>query len=372
MMLIQRLVSVSFAILLLGGCRYSADKSGRATGNTGVTPAAAEGALSSMPAAPNAGPREQVAAPTISRGNSPSVVNPPKKGTEQTDSPSKNRVAEEEVTFQQDNLAGAVPIVFSPRDLTTSLGIGTIEVHLPTGQQGGSALDVLAAHVSLRTWPEMELVPSTTREIEYAPQIGSKSMPVPFAHVRVIPTAPLADRWYIVCVDSGAKVIAADRNVVKLAQGGIGARFRMGSQIAVRDFRDVVTNGTEHNLIIEFTERVKLSDRSLTAVTNSGRGCPIDVPGFGNSDNSAIAAVFKCGSISASDVSQFTFALDGIVGMDGHPVTAVPPATAPPSSATVAAAVAPSPKAQLSPGRPGIVLSTDVPAADAAWAFYRP
>lgn len=157
-----------------------------------------------------------------------------------------------------------------------------------------------------------------------------------------------------------------------LAQGGIGARFRMGSQIVVRDFRDVVTNGKEHNLIVEFSERVTLSDSSLAAVTNWGRSCPIDVAGFGNSDNSAIAAVFKCGKISAAEVSHLTFALGGLVGMDGHPVTAVPPDIAPPSSATVAATMAPSAKAQLSPGRSGIVLSTDVPAADGAWAFNRP
>jgi hypothetical protein len=122
----------------------------------------------------------------------------------------------------------------SPADLSTSTA--EVPLELVVRDQGGDAdgverarrtIEAVKAKAFLRTYPELVDVPSTTRTS--FSEWGSGGT------ITVVPTTPLASRWFMVGVtDLPEETTRLIRQNVLLAENGLGARFHPGSAPVVQ------------------------------------------------------------------------------------------------------------------------------------------
>jgi hypothetical protein len=188
----------------------------------------------------------------------------------------------------------------------------------------------VAKAVRLRTWPELENVDITAEPVEFSmPQFPTRDDPttlpyVPIAHVEIRPVVPLADRWYVLSLAAQRDVHLSERFHLRLADGSMGVRFRVGSQVAIREVRHVVDQGVSH-VVVEFSERVRVApgmspeirfgDRSVCSLP---AGTVIPESGFK-------ALAFACSE--GEPPAALRMGLAGITGARGGRLTPIPPAT---------------------------------------------
>lgn len=255
-----------------------------------------------------------------------------KRGDEQTDWPSTHRLAERRVLADEVIPAGRTSVSIAPMDLSTSVGEGPLEVQFPYGKPAGALLERVAAGIQLRTWPELEQIDVSIETTElsegtYPSRNGTtyRYLRQPVPRIRITPTKPLADRWYVLSVGPSSETYVSDRFSKKLTDGSSGARFRPGSQLAIREIRTVQEKGSTF-VVAEFTERVRVDLGTAPTVTIHG-GARCDLAGdVSNSPGGFRALAFSCGGADASS-GRLALKLDGIAGLEGQALSAVPAAS---------------------------------------------
>jgi len=186
-------------------------------------------------------------------------------------------VGAEETRFPDGPTRPLPTVQLEPGDLTTSFG--TTQQHVLvsnlTAPVGKALLDDIAKSVSIRTWPELALVPSTVSEITDA---SGKSGEDQFAHIYWAPVSPLADRWYALYVEALPENATwpAFPNVLSLKDGARVARFRTGSEPVVSSVRVYSKEGhpeVAQVVYVDFSERV-VGDTGLVRLSYSGGEIP--------------------------------------------------------------------------------------------------
>jgi hypothetical protein len=136
---------------------------------------------------------------------------------------------------------------FAPADMTSLWGDRALLVTVGTGPTLERArLDELATRIMLRTWPEMEPVPSTST-VEVAASASET------ARVTLTPGSTLSERWYALHL-SGQPFWATVQSH-STAEGAYVARFSVGSDPRV----SLVTfagGPSKHRLYIALSESV--------------------------------------------------------------------------------------------------------------------
>jgi hypothetical protein len=137
---------------------------------------------------------------------------------------------------------------FSPADMTTLWGEQKLRVSIGSGPNLDTAwLQDLAAHLSIRTWPEMEEVASTST-LEPTPSATDIGV------ISIVPRGKLADRWYAVRLSAAPFWIAAPPNHVA-PDGSYVVRFRTGSEPMVATVT-FAGGPSKHRLYIALSEPV--------------------------------------------------------------------------------------------------------------------
>ena len=113
-----------------------------------------------------------------------------------------------------------------PRDGATNLDVSTLALFVrgPTQVIGDAEISELESHLVLKTWPEGTVVPSTIEE-DHDSFSDSKML-------RVVPTAPLDERWYQIEVTNLLDSGIFWENLE--GEGTLRTRFRVGSSPRVR------------------------------------------------------------------------------------------------------------------------------------------
>lgn len=254
--------------------------------------------------------------------------------------PSNSSVDMEETRFPDGPTRPLPTLHLEPVDLTTSVGGSPLHVLISNlgAPVGIGVLNQIAASVTLRTWPELELVPTSVSKIS---DVSGKSDEDQFAHIYLEPVSPLADRWYALHVDvlpSGTATWSAFPHVWSLTNGSRVSRFRTGSEPVVASVRVYQKEENAQVAYIDFSERIvgdlrmiQLSDvegRSSCRVASSSNGLiGADDGSSGISplpgekvDNSIVSAVLTCPN--ALDLKQ-TLHLDiqpGLRSNSGPPL----------------------------------------------------
>ena len=141
------------------------------------------------------------------------------------------------------------PLRFTPPDLTTLWGDQPLALVI----DNGPALDEtwlaeLAAQTTLRTWPELELVPA-----DIAPQTTADGSSPNGAQIVVTPRSKLEDRWYALHIAALPFWVAAMKSVEP--DGSYVSRFRTGSEPHVASVT-FAGGATKHRLYIGTSESV--------------------------------------------------------------------------------------------------------------------
>ncbi len=151
-----------------------------------------------------------------------------------------------------------IPIVIGlgPEDRSTALGADTtlqVAVSNLGSPVGSDLLTKLALTVSLRTWPELDPVPTAEAVIQDA-----KSDSDSFAHVSLSPKQPLVDRWYAVVVGQLPEGLAwAEHQESEILDAGEHVnRFRPDSSPVLRSVRLAKKDSGAQALYVEFSERM--------------------------------------------------------------------------------------------------------------------
>jgi hypothetical protein len=212
-------------------------------------------------------------------------------------------------------------------DISTSVGESPLRVNFPAGHPAGDLLQRVARSVLLRTWPELEAVEITTEAVEFSEakfptRTDSTVRPyVPMPSVLIKPVVRLADRWYVLSVEAQPDRYFSEQFHFPLPDGSMGARFRVGSQLAVREVRHVMEQGASY-VIVEFTERVRVASGASpeiragsTPLCGMARGAPTP-------DAGVRALAFSCGT--AEPPADISMHLAGIAGLGGATLTPIP------------------------------------------------
>ncbi len=152
---------------------------------------------------------------------------------------------------------------FTPADFTTLWGAQPLLVAVGNGPTIDRAwLDDLASRVSLRTWPELETVPSTAT-VEVAASAGET------ARVTVTPATTLSERWYALHL-SGLPFWATAQSHT-MADGAYVARFSIGSDPRVSSVT-FAGGPSKHRLYLALSESVlaSVSPAQLVQVRDAG------------------------------------------------------------------------------------------------------
>ncbi len=165
-------------------------------------------------------------------------------------------------------------IEFSPSDLSTSTEGTFPTVMVPLRGLGEEAAALAAAGIDLITWPEREVVPTTSQYIDDAGE-GP-------AHARIVlqPREPLRDRWYAlrarIDVEPGrhaARLHTRSRQDGYLVTATHAySRFRVGSQPIVQRVDVTAAADGRAWVTVQFSERMRLDgDAVPVEVTVGGR-----------------------------------------------------------------------------------------------------
>jgi hypothetical protein len=181
-------------------------------------------------------------------------------------------------------------ISFVPTDMTTLWGDQALRVTVGVGPALDRAwLDELASRITLRTWPELEVVPSTS-----AVQVGVSDGEA--ARVTVTPTAKLSERWYALYL-AGLPFWATAQSHAT-ADGAFVARFAVGS--APRVTAVTFAGGpSKHRLYVAMSESVMASVSPATLVQVLQAGASAACTDVEFTPNTALGQLsFDCPTLS--------------------------------------------------------------------------
>jgi hypothetical protein len=156
----------------------------------------------------------------------------------------------------------------------------------------------VTARAFLETWPERAPVAFTTDR----PAAG-------YRVVRVVPSAPLDDRWYVNGLTSLPSLITYD---AQLPDGTIGSRFRPGSHPRVSHIQFCEKAGGGMKLLVNFSEPVTLSRTAEEIVTLKVGGVASPCTSYGAGPD---ALYFTCDALSPTAAVVVTVASDGAAGV---------------------------------------------------------
>lgn len=179
-------------------------------------------------------------------------------------------------------------ISFTPFDLTTLWGTQGLRVAIGFGPplSEGWTTD-LSDRVSLRTWPEMEEIPST---------LTVATSPSDMGGVTVTPNAPLSDRWYALRLSAIAAWMVAP--AVHIApDGSYVARFRTGSDPRVRSVT-FAGGPSKHRLYIEVSEPVAGLQSSAQLVRVQSAGAQVACSDAGSAASMNAVLSLDCPALS--------------------------------------------------------------------------
>jgi hypothetical protein len=160
-----------------------------------------------------------------------------------------------------------------PMDMMTA--VGNSPLHVLVSKLGtADASDVLervAAAVQLRTWPELDEVPTTTSQSVEGPGAGDQAG---YGHVYLQPSTPLTDRWYALVLESvpSGVDLPAFASVHTTDSGKHVARFRVGSEPVVTGLRVYAKEAQKQVVYVDFSERV-VGDAQGVVVTGPSGKC---------------------------------------------------------------------------------------------------
>lgn len=242
-------------------------------------------------------------------------ANPPKNPNVQTEGPMGPQTGTAPTTdgrFPPGPTRPLPTVQLEPLDLATSVGSSPLHVLVsnlsaPVGQ---SALEAIGTSITLKTWPELELVPVT---YEYKDASGS-SAEDNFAHVYLKPTSPLSDRWYALYTKElpAAVTWPAFSNVYTTKSGEKVTRFRVGSEPVIASIRHY-PDDPKQMLFVDFSERVEGDFAAKLTVpgcqrANMGEGVSANsvrfsCPGLDRAKGLEIAVAAGLRSVSGRDVA---------------------------------------------------------------------
>jgi hypothetical protein len=159
-------------------------------------------------------------------------------------------------------------------DETTNVGQGPFKVSYEGRLLDDTTLGDLAAQLSLRTWPEGAVVPTT---LTINPVSASNNnVPGTTAVVQIAPSAALDDRWYSLQFGAAQKGITTSQSF----DGGVaGVRLRPGSHPAVSLISFCQAEAAGSKFIVTLSEAVTAAvPAELFTVTQNGAalGCRFD------------------------------------------------------------------------------------------------
>jgi hypothetical protein len=181
-------------------------------------------------------------------------------------------------------------VSFVPTDMTTLWGDQALRVTVGVGPAlDRTWLDELASRISLRTWPELEVVPSTSA-VEVGVSEGES------ARVIVTPTAKLSERWYALYL-AGLPFWATTQSHAT-ADGAYLARFAVGSdpRVAAVTFAG---GSSKHRLYLAPSESLLASVSPATLVQVRQAGASVVCTDVGFTANAPLTEVaFDCPTLS--------------------------------------------------------------------------
>jgi hypothetical protein len=179
---------------------------------------------------------------------------------------------------------------FTPIDMTTLWGAQALRVTVGSGPPLDRArLDDLASRITLRTWPELEVVPSTS-----AVEVGVSDSET--ARITVTPTAKLSERWYALHL-AGLPFWATAQSHVA-ADGAYLARFAVGSdpRVAAVTFAG---GPSKRRLYIAPSELLQTSVSPATLVQVRQSGAAVVCTDVGFKANAPLTEIaFDCPTLS--------------------------------------------------------------------------
>jgi len=156
-------------------------------------------------------------------------------------------------------------IQVQPFDMTTAFGSTPMQllVYNSGSPAGDALLDEIARAISLTTWPEQDVIATTSTITDTSGKSGEDQ----YAHVHVSPSMQLEDRWYALRVADLPKGVRWSNtpNLLALPGGAYAARFRTGSGPVVAGAR-VNAKGSS-NVYLDFSEKIR-GDSKLAALSS--------------------------------------------------------------------------------------------------------
>jgi len=160
-----------------------------------------------------------------------------------------------------------------PMDMMTAVGDSPLHVLVSKldAADASRVLERVASAVKLRTWPELDEVPTTaSRSVE----TSASTTQAGYGHVYLQPAAPLTDRWYALVIESlpAGVELPTFANIHKTDSGQHISRFRVGSQPVVTGVRLYEKEGQKQVAYVDFSERV-VGDALGVVVTGPAGKC---------------------------------------------------------------------------------------------------
>jgi hypothetical protein len=158
-----------------------------------------------------------------------------------------------------------------PADGATNLDVNTIALFVQKEAVSDAEVSALANHMGLRTWPEQTVVASTTAE-DYDSFTDSKML-------RVVPAAPLEERWYLMAVTNLLDGSVSWRT--PQGQANLMARFRIGSFPIVRAIELCEKEPSGMAFIVHVSEPVEaeLPAEEIISITQNGTELACELTG---------------------------------------------------------------------------------------------
>ncbi|MET0596124.1 MAG: hypothetical protein ABW133_25720 [Polyangiaceae bacterium] len=186
---------------------------------------------------------------------------------------------------------------FTPKDMTTNAG-SSISVWL---DDGGAVVDpksveAVRGSITLRTYPDLANVPFTVKTrinplIEAPPDVPKGTVVKATPPVQnpgrvsldIVPSAPLAARWYVVGVDNLPETAVGmpSQIAAPVKLGATYARFNPKSDPVLDRVAICDKAGKSSRVVAHFTEPVTLNEQSaklLEVSGNAGEKCNVVIP----------------------------------------------------------------------------------------------
>ncbi len=197
-----------------------------------------------------------------------------------------------------------------PIDLTTSTFDAplVVNVNSPGIQVEGSVRDFISRNVQLVTWPEKQLVPARVEYFERDTTSGRQ-----LEQYVLSPERALIDRWYALVASPEMMSRYQAAPELKLQDGVVVSRFRVGRQLIVRQVQACSAEG-ETRIQVEFSERVR-GDATLAFVSLAASGRPISCTSTGERLDGELGASmlqFSCPMDASDEDLSITIGHEGL------------------------------------------------------------